>query len=185
MAAVSTQKFIPVAVMVGTLAALFVIIATKLQLILWIPFISWALFFIAGAKYSRLPKQIIGLTGGLLFAVVILYLIPIFMNIFGGFWALPILVFLAAFLIVLLEVTDWFELAPAYFFSFAGYFALLFGGSVPAQMTGQNIFTFWYMLMVGLLLGVITQFLRDKIFDALKVPQEERQTVFDKEKKIV
>lgn len=185
MPTVSTKKFIPVAVMVGILAALFVFIGMKLNFILWVPFISWALFFIAGAKYSRIHKEIIGLTGGLLFAAILLFLLPIFMKIFGNVLALPILVFLVAFLIVILELTDWFELAPAYFFSFAGYFALLFGGSAPAQMTGQNIFTFWYLLMLGLILGVITQFLRDGIFDFLKVPPEERQTVFDKEKKTV
>ena len=185
MAQLSTKKFFPVALMVGILAALYIIVGMKLNLILWVPFISWALFFIAGSKYSRLPKEIIGLTGGLVFAALLLWLLPTFINLFGANWGLPILVFLVAFLIVMLEVTNWFELAPAYFFSFAGFFALLFGGSVPAQMTWGNIFTFWYLLMIGLGLGVITSFLRSRILDLLKVPLEERQTIFDKEKRII
>jgi hypothetical protein len=139
----------------------------------------------AGAKYSRLHKEIIGLTGGVVFAAVLLYLLPFFGKIFGASWSLPVLVFLAVFLIVLLELTDWFELAPAYFFGFAGYFALLFGGSAPAQMTSGNLFSYWYLLMLGLGLGVLTQFFRNAIFDILKVPPEQRETVFDKEKRIV
>ncbi len=178
------SKFIPVAIMVGIVAAIFIIVGNKLSIALWVPFISWALFFMAGAKYSRLPKEIIGLTGGLLFAVVLLWLLPAFSNIFGASMGMPVLVFLTAFSIVMLELTNWFELAPAYFFSFAGYFAFLFGGFAGSQMTLSNIFNFWILLMVGLVLGIITQFLRDKILDLLKVPQEARQTVFDKEKRI-
>lgn len=185
MPSVSIGKFIPVAVMVGVLGALYVMVGARLNFILWVPFISWALFFMAGAKYGRLHKEIIGLTGGLFFAVVLLYLLPFFGNIFGATWALPVLVFLAVFFIVLLELTDWFELAPAYFFGFAGYFAVLFGGSAPAQMGWGNIFAYWYLLMLGLGLGVITQFFRNAIFSSLGVPPEQRQTVFDKEKRIV
>lgn len=185
MPSVSIGKFIPVAAMVGVLGALYVMVGTKLNFILWVPFISWALFFMAGAKYSRLHKEIIGLTGGLFFAAVLLYLLPFFGEIFGANWSLPVLVFLAVFFIVLLELTDWFELAPAYFFGFAGYFAVLFGGSATAQMSWGNIFSCWYLLMLGLGLGVLTQFFRNAIFDFLGVLPEQRQTVFDKEKKIL
>jgi len=184
MATPSTGKFVPVAAMVGLLAAFYVFIGTKLNFVLWVPFISWALFFMAGAKYSRLHKEIIGLTGGLFFAVILLYLLPFFGEIFGSVWALPVLVFLVVFVIVMLELTDWFELAPAYFFGFAGYFALLFGGSAPAQMSAANILNYWSLLMLGLGLGVLTQVLRDAIFNVLKVPPEQRQTIFDKEKRI-
>jgi hypothetical protein len=178
------SKFIPVAIMVGIFGALWAIIGTKMNLVLWVPFISWALFFMAGAKFSRLHKEVIGLTGGLIAAVLLVWLLPSFTNIFGATLGLPVLVFLAAFSIVMLELTDWLELAPAYFFSFAGYFAFLFGGFVGQKMTFSNVFNFWILLLVGLLLGVITQFLRDTILSGLKVPPEERQTVFDKERKI-
>lgn len=168
--------------MVGFLAAGWAIVGMKMGLVLWVPFISWALFFMAGSKYSRLHKEIIGLTGGLVAAVVLLWLLPGFSNFFGANWGLPVLVFLAASTIVMLELTDWFELAPAYFFSFAGYFAFLFGGFVGTAMTFPNIINFWILLMVGMGLAMLTQFLRDAILEALNVPKEKRQTVFDKEK---
>lgn len=180
------SKFIPVALMVAILASGWVIVGTKMNLVLWVPFISWALFFIAGAKYSRLPKEIIGLTGGLFFAAVLLWLLPNFSNIFGANWGLPALVFLVAFIIILLELTDWFELAPAYFFSFAAFFAFLFGGfSGTTTISLSNILNFWILLLVGSGLGVLTQFLRERILDLLNVPVEQRQTIFDKERKVI
>lgn len=175
--------------MIGIAAALWVTIGMKSNLVLWVPFISWALFFIAGAKYSRLHKLIIGLTGGTIYAVVLIWLLPTFNGIFGDSLGLPVLVFLAGTTIVLLEVTDWFELAPAYFFSFASFFAFWFGkfgGSTgTTDLILSPIANFWILLMVGLGLGVATYFLREKIFDFMKVPKEQRQTIFDKEKKIV
>lgn len=185
------SKFLPVALMVAALATSWVVIGSRMNLVLWVPFISWALFFMAGAKYSRLHKEVIGLTGGAVFAVVLLWLLPTFSNIFGAAWGLPVLVFLAAFLIVLLEVTDWLELAPAYFFSFAAFFAFWFGkfagstaGVGPDILAWGPIVNFWFLLMIGLGYGALTQLFRDKILDFLKVPKEQRQTIFDKEKKV-
>lgn len=184
------SKFIPVAAIIGIVAALWTIIGMKSNLVLWVPFMSWALFFIAGAKYTRLHKMAIGLTGGTIYGVVLIWLLPAFNSILGDSWGLPALVFLAGTTIVLLEVTDWFELAPAYFFSFASFFAFWFGKfGGPTTGTTDLVFgpimNFWILLMVGLGLGVATQFLREKILDFMKVPHEHRQTIFDKEKKTI
>lgn len=177
-------KFIPVAAAVGILAAGWAAVGLNYSLVLWVPFLSWALFFGAGAgKLKRVPKEIIGLTGGTAYAVVLVALIPYFSKVFGDFWALPVLVFLAGSSIVLLEVTNWFELAPAYFYSFAGFFAFLFGGFAGAEMNFPMILNFWLLLMLGTGLGIATGFTRKFILDFLKVPSDQRQTIFDKERK--
>jgi len=123
------KKFLPVGLMIAAVATLYVIVAQYLKVsALWVPFISWPLYFIAGAKPSRLHKEVIGLIGGVIFAYLTLVVVVPFTGIFGGVLGLPLTVFLVALIIVMLELTDWFELAPAYFFSFAGYFAYVFGG---------------------------------------------------------
>lgn len=176
-------KFLPVAVMVGILAAIWIIIGLKFSLVLWVPFLSWALFFGAGAgKFSRVPKEIIGLTGGLVAAAVLVYLLPMVSDIVGANWGLPVLVFLAATIIVLLELTDWFELAPAYFYSFAGFFAFLFGGFMGSEMNFSMILNFWLLLLIGAGFGVATGFLRIMILNVLGVPAEQQKTIFDKER---
>ena len=181
----SISKFIPVAIATALLAAVWVAVGSSHSWVLWVPFLSWALVFGAGAgKLSRVPKEIIGLTGGTIAAVVLLLLLPAFTSVLGGFLALPALVFLAAFIIVMLELTDLFELAPAYFYSFAGFFAYLFGGFAGAkEITFSAVMMFWILLLAGTGLGVATVLMRGFIFDLLKVPKDQRKTVFDKESK--
>lgn len=180
----SLSKFLPAAASVGVLAALWVAVGSAYELVLWVPFLSWALVFGAGAgKVSRVPKELIGLVGGTVAAIVVLLLLPVFSSVLGDTLALPLLVFLAGTLIVLLELTDWFELAPAYFFSFAGYFAYLFGGFTGVDtVTVESTLLYLALLFVGTGLGVVTIFARKFWFDMLKVPQEQRQTIFDKER---
>jgi len=90
-----------------------------------------------------------------------------------------------AFLIVMLELTDWFELAPAYFFAFAGYFAYVFGGFAGTMASSTDyamaMVPFFLLLMLGLGLGYITALLRKKILEKEGVYGQDQKTVFDKE----
>ncbi|HCM36803.1 MAG: hypothetical protein A3J30_00475 [Candidatus Wildermuthbacteria bacterium RIFCSPLOWO2_02_FULL_47_9c] len=177
-------KFLPVAASVGVLAALWVAVGSAYALVLWVPFLSWALVFGAGAgKLNRVPKEVIGLVGGTVAGVLVVYLLPAFTSVLGGTLALPVLIFIAGTLIVLLELTNWFELAPAYFFSFAGFFAYLFGGFAgEAGMTVSSVLMYVALLVLGTALGIATIFLRKFWLDMMKVPMDQRQTIFDKER---
>src|SRR4030042_167643 len=163
----TTKKFIPVAVMIAVVAALFMLIGTKLGVTsTWVPFISWPLYFIAGSKPSRLHKEIFGLTGGIIFGYITLLVATPFSAFFGATLGLPLTVLLVAFSIVILELTDWFELAPAYFFAYAGYFAYVFGAfGGPTATPASSMIPYWILLMVGLALGYISAFLRKKILE--------------------
>ena len=183
----SIAKFAPVAVAVGILAGGWVAIGNAYSLVLWIPFLSWALVFGAGAgKFSRVPKEIVGLIGGTAAAVILVLLIPTATSIVGGTLALPVLVFLAAFSIIMLELTDLFELAPAYFYSFAGFFAYLFGGfEGGVGITTGSVTMYIALLLVGTGLGLASVIVRSFLLDAMKVPKEQQQTVFDKERRML
>ncbi|MFH1462175.1 MAG: DUF1097 domain-containing protein [bacterium] len=180
----SFKKFLPVALMIAIVAAVYVIVVQYLKVsAIWVPFISWPLYFIAGAKPSRLHKEIIGLTGGMFFGYLTLVVAAPMTNVFGAVLGLPLTVFLVALTIVLLELTDWFELAPAYFFAFAGYFAYLFGGFGGPEATNVSVMLpFWILLMVGLGLGYLTAALRKKILEKQGVYGTAQKTVFDKER---
>lgn len=179
------SKFFPVALMVALSAAVYVIAAQYLKVTaLWVPFISWPLYFVVGSKFSRIHKQIIALTGGILFGYLTLLAVGPISNIVGSNLGLPVTVFFVAFIIVMLELTDLFELAPAYFFSYAGYFAYLFGGFAGQGVSNAAAMVpYWILLMVGLGLAVITAFLRTNILNMFGVRGEAQVTVFDKEKK--
>lgn len=178
------SKFLPVALTIALFAAIYVGVAQYLKVsALWVPFISWPLYFVTGAKLARLHKQIIGLTGGILFGYLTLVAVVPFTQIFGGTLGLPLIVFFVALSIVLLELTDWFELAPAYFFSYAGYFAYVFGGfGGPAATYLTAMAPYWILLMVGLGLAVVTAFLRKTILEKEGIYGSAQETVFDKEK---
>lgn len=176
------KKFIPVALMISLVAALYVIGANWLKVsALWAPFISWPLYFIAGAKPSRLHKEVIGLSGGVLAGYLVLLAVGPVSGAIGATLGLPLIVFLVAFIIVMLELTDWFELAPAYFFAFAGYFAYFFGNFAGNATAFQAMFPFWGLLMAGLALGYLTALLRKKILEKEGVFGAAQDTVFDKE----
>ena len=181
------KKFIPVSLMVAFFAALYIWVAPYLKISsLWVPFISWPLYFIAGAKPSRLHKEIFALAGGIIFDFLTIFVSGALASMLGSY-SLAATVFVVAFLIVTLELTDWFELAPAYFFAFAGYFAYVFGGFAgPLAATADYAMAmvpFFLLLMLGLGLGYITALLRKKILEKQGVYGKDQETVFDKENK--
>lgn len=179
------KKFIPVSLMIAAVAAIYILVAPYLKISsLWVPFISWPLYFIAGAKPSRLHKEIFGLAGGIILGFLTILVSGILTPMLGGY-ALAATVFIAAFIIVMLELTDWFELAPAYFFAFAGYFAYVFGGFAGVMSTSADyalaMVPFALLLLLGLGLGYITALLRKKILEKEGLYGKDQETVFDKE----
>ena len=177
------KKFLPVALMIGVVASIYILVVNYLGVgAIWVPFISWPLYFIAGAKPSRLHKEVLGLTGGIIFGYLTLLAVGPIANIVGGTMGLPVTVFFVASIIVLLELTNWLELAPAYFFAYAGYFAYVFGGFAGDLSNAQAMVPFWILLMVGLGLGYLTALIRKKILEKEGLYGDQQKTVFDKEK---
>src|SRR3990167_4621277 len=180
-------NYLPVALFVGVVAALVVYASSALGAsypwagAVWIVFISWALYFMAGAKASRIHKYVLGLVGGVFAAWLTLALVSFVTGIVGPTLGLPVTVFFIAVAIILLELTDWFELAPAYFFAYASYFAFVFGGFGGDVSNGTQAISVWAMLMAGLVGGWLTSTIRTAIFNVEQVPLEHRGTVFDRE----
>lgn len=180
----SFLKFLPVTLNVGIWVFIWLWVGLAYNLVLWIPFISWAMWYMVGPTWSvrkkRFHKNIIGALGGTLYAAVFIALIPAFSSVFGSF-AIPVLGFLAGMTIVLLELTNWFEYATAYFFTFAGYFAFAFGGFASGAIF-QDILYFLALILAGFLLGFITDTIRVYILKAEGLTDESLQyTIFDRE----
>lgn len=180
-------KFLPVSLMVGVVASVVVYMSAVMSQTypwagaVWVIFISWAMYFAMGAKTSRIHKYILGLTAGLVAGWITLYVLSYMTDMFGAALALPVTVFLIATVIVQLELTDWLELAPAYFFSYAAYFAYVFGGfEAGASNMTQGIHV-WILLMAGIALGWLVAVLRKSIFNIERVPLDMRRTMYDKE----
>jgi hypothetical protein len=158
-------RLVPIAITTALTAAVYVLIAQYFQVnALWLPFISWALYFIAGGKPSELPKEIAGLTNGMIFGYLTLIAVAPISNLTGQTLAMPVTVFFAALFILLLEPIKLFSMIPAYFLSYTSYFAYYFGGFGGEKATSLNIMPmFWILLMVGLGLGFFTAEIRKKI----------------------
>jgi len=175
-------QFLPVPIMVGILAMISVWGANAIGVPVWPLFITWALYFLAGSRFSRVVKEVVGVTGGIAFGYATLWLAPKYAGVFGSVWGLPLTVFTVAFVIVLLEYTNWFELAPAYFFTFAGYFAYVFGMfGGPGTNAENSLIPFWLISLAGLGFGIVTAALRKKILEMEGIYGEAQKTVFDKE----
>ncbi len=188
------SKFFVVACFVGLFAALDVYFQNMISATpgmgwvgaTWVVFIAWALYFISGAKLTRIHKDFFALLGGLILAIATIKIGGALTEVWKGgpleAWAFPVVVFFDAVIIVMLELTDWFELAPAYFFGFAGFFGFYFG-NFDGQMSDPFTAGMHHLILsvVGLILGLITATGRVKILLAMGVPLENQQTVFDKE----
>ncbi len=183
----SFSKFFPVSLMVAVVAAGWVLVGQYYNVALWVPFISWPMYFVYdpdATRLRRIPKEIIGLFGGIVLGYVTLWLAPQIGIYAGATWALPLTVFLVAFTIVTLELTNLFELAPAYFFSYAGYFAYVFGGFAGAyslEVAFKAMLPYGVLILVGLLLGLMTAYLRRLILQGEGLYGSAQKTVFDKE----
>lgn len=193
-------KFLPVTINVGIWAFVWLWVGLQYGLVLWIPFISWSMWYIIGPTWTlrkkRFPKNLIGAISGTIYAIAFILLIPAATEIFGPY-GIPALGFLAGMTIVLLELTNWFEYAMSYFFTFGGYFAYAFGGSFGAAGDYASIFQgsigalfgytqdvvyFLALILAGFLLGFITDFFRYHILKAEGLGDESMQkTIFDKE----
>ena len=93
----SFAQFLPVALMIGVTAAFVVYLSSTLSAnypwagAVWLVFISWALYFMAGAKVSRIHKYAIGLTGGIVAGWLTLAVLSWFTALFGPTLGLPIM----------------------------------------------------------------------------------------------
>lgn len=159
------SQLFPVAFAIALIASIYVLAAQYFQIsAVWLPFISWALYFIVGGKPSYLSKEILCLTGGMIFAFVTLVMVGPISGLVGKIFAMPVTVFIAAFLILILELFKPLDMIPAYFFSYTSFFAYYYGGFGGEGATPLGIMPlYWTLLMVGLGLGYFTSEIRNKI----------------------
>ena len=195
------KKYMPVAIHVGVWVFIWLWVGLRFGMVLWIPFISWSMWYIIGPSWSirkkRFYKNLIGAIGGTVYAVAFILLIPVAANLFGSF-AIPMLGYFAGLTILLLELTDWFEYAMSYFFTFGSYFAFAFAGGaygavgdygiVFAGSWGsaagyiQDFAYFMALILVGFFLWYFTDIVRYKILAHEGLTDESQQkTIFDKE----
>ncbi len=194
-------KFLPVTINVGIFAFLWLWFGLSYGLTLWVPFISWPMWYVIGPtlriRKRRFGENCIGALGGIVYAVAFLMLIPPLVGTFGMF-TIPVLGFLAGMTIVLLELTRLFEVATSYFFTFAGYFAFVFAAGAFGAIGDYNVlFTGAYgaagaylrdslyytaLILLGFGIGFVTDTMRYWILYVQGLKDESQQkTIFDKE----
>jgi len=155
---VTFTKFLPVPILVSILAFVYMIIAGQFELIAWVAFITWAGYFLAGMDLKAAIRLAISFTLGILGGMAVVWLGTNVTSSWGTY-AFPAAVAPVAFVIILLELVPWFDLAPGYFLGCAAFFA--------AGAT-NDIATFKAVLipaLIGVVLGLATDFLRGAVFN--------------------
>lgn len=146
-------KFLPAPLIVAVLAFIWMIVSANFSLLGWVAFLTWGAYFLSGVSTKTAIKEAISFTLGILAGVVIVllgtYLTPVL-----GSYAFPLVVAVAGFIIVYLELVPWFDMAPGYFIGAAAFFA---AGSKPDLATSTAVFV---PGMLGLGLGILTGYLR-------------------------
>lgn len=155
----------PSACAIAFTSALYIFVAQYFQVsAIWLPYISWASYFLVGGKPSVLPKMIAGFSGGMFAGYMTLLMVGPVSSVIGTSFAWSFVVFCLTLFILLLELVKPIDMIPVYFFSYASFFAYFFGGFGGGNATPLSVLpTFWVLLMVGLGLGFLTAQLRRKI----------------------
>lgn len=156
-------KFLPVPLVVAALAFVWMYLAAQFNLLGWVAFITWGAYFLSGVSTKSAVREAIAFTAGLVFAWVIVLLGTALVAVVGLTFAFPLAVFMAAFVIVLLELVPWFDMAPAYFLGAAAFFAAG-GGTNPDNLA--VLISVWIPGILGLVFGVLSAYLRGSILKA-------------------
>ncbi len=152
-------KFAPVPIMVGVLAFVFILLVQAIHVDAWPGFITWAGYLLA--KPNGLPNALrkgIAFTLGILIGMLIVISATYLDSSFGSY-ALAFSVACAAFVILLLELVPFFDMAPAYFLGAATFFA------AGAKITGDDFLKIWVPGLLGIIFGLVTAYLRTKLID--------------------
>lgn len=159
------QRLLPVILITAFISALYVLFAQTLQInAMWLPFISWTLYCLDGAKPKRLFNLIFGFTTGMLIGALTVILINPVSAILGTTLALPVIVFFMVIIILIAELVKPINSVPSYFFAYSSYFAYYYGKFDKASQTPISIIpTFWILAILGFGLGFITMELRNKL----------------------
>lgn len=161
MSILSASKFLPVPIIVAILAFIWMAVSAKFALLGWVAFLTWGAYFLAGVSTKSAIREAISYTLGIILGAVIVLvgtnLVPAL-----GFFAFPVVVAVAAFVIVYLELVPWFDMAPGYFIGAAAFFA---AGAKPDLTTSLSVFI---PGILGLGLGVLTGYLRGMVLKGVK-----------------
>lgn len=150
------SQFLPVPIVVAILAFIWMVAAAKFSLLGWVAFLTWGAYFLSGIGTKSAIREAISFTLGIILGVVIVIVGTSLMSSFGSY-TFPLVVAVAAFVIVYMELVPWFDMAPGYFIGAAAFFA---AGSKPDIATSMAVFI---PGILGLGLGVLTGYLRGKL----------------------
>lgn len=151
------SQFVPVPVIVGVIAFFFMIASAKFNFLAWVSFITWGAYFLSGVTTKSAIRETIAFTLGILTGMAIVVVATSLTPTLGSY-AFPVVVGVAAFIIVMLELVPWVDMAPMYFLAAAAFFA---AGAKPDVPTFMSV---WTSGMVGILLGVVVAYLRRQVF---------------------
>lgn len=151
------SKFLPIPILIGIFAFIWMVAAARLNVLAWVGFITWGAYFLTSVNTRGALREAISFTVGIIFGALIVVVATNYLSPLGSF-AFPVAVGIAGFVIVLLEMVPWFDMAPGYFLGAAAFFA---AGAKPDVATFSAV---WIPGMLGLGLGIITAYLRGGIF---------------------
>lgn len=148
------------ALSVGLLAGLltYFTIATSdsLHIIIWVSFISWAVYFVAGADKEAIWKSFVPLSAGIIWGFACIMVTQVTLHSFS----IPVMsltVGLAAMVMVLMAKIPLFALTPAQFIGFASYFGAFFGNAAGKGLAPWLVAVYVIVsLGVGVLAGFIS-----------------------------
>lgn len=153
----------PLALSVGLFAGLltYFAIATNasLHIIIWISFVAWAVYFVAGADKKAIWKSFVPLSAGSLWGLVCITATQVTTHSFS-ILVMSLTVGLAAMVMVLMMKIPLFTLTPAQFIGFAVYFGALFGNAAGKDLAPWLVALY---VIISLGVGVIVGFISVQI----------------------
>ncbi len=118
----------------------------------WVGFAAWACYFLGGCNVKGGVKTLIAWAVGIVASIGIMVL----GGSLGGFFGVPLAIFIIVIPVICLEKTDWLGYVPGLFVGAGVYFGIMgyIAGGVAAPFTG-NFWAFMAVEMFYCLFGVV------------------------------
>ncbi|MBI5448218.1 MAG: DUF1097 domain-containing protein [Gammaproteobacteria bacterium] len=152
---IKIRHFLEIPLVIAILSFAWMEVAARFNLHPWVGFVTWGAYFLTGCSLKSAGREALGFTLGLFFGLIIHFLAFKLQPMLGDH-AAPLVVGIAAFIIVSLELAPWFDMAPSYFLGAGVYFA---AGGEP-----QKIPLLFVAGMVGLAFGILSALHRGHVF---------------------
>lgn len=135
--------------------------------LVWVGFIAWGCYFHTGGDTAALQKTIVGMSYGAVIAAIALYLVSSGMLSGLGVAAVPVIIAITVFLLVIVSGIDLLSVVPANVYGYAATAGLALTAGTAANSTSLDLSNPALIVIISTVLGALFGLASGKLAGAI------------------